>query len=103
MIDPKDVVICAATGNARGCKGGPGFVDTWQLLQYTGLKDKNGKEIYEGDLVRAEKTVYEVIFETGGWSYRASASARPWWLFGDAETLEVIGNTYETPELLGAA
>lgn len=66
-----------------------------ELMQYTGLKDKNGKEIYEGDIlmgnnaVRWDKNLLQ--WETSDglmlWAYR-----KDW--------LEIIGNIYETPELL---
>lgn len=70
------------------------------VMQFTGLKDKNGKEIYEGDVVekrgryRAPVT-YEpamFFFKTSGTDYQ------PLGLFGD--NYEVIGNIYENPELL---
>lgn len=82
------------------------------LMQYTGLKDKNGKEIYEGDIVKfqadTENGVFEVIFQNccfiANWSVRNN--------FMDLQTsmmylqcskeLEVIGNIYEKPELLEA-
>lgn len=77
-----------------------------ELLQYTDLKDKNGKEIYDGDIVFESfgENYYKVIFENG--SFRAEFK-------GDfeeysfdlidvvAQGCEIVGNIYENPELLG--
>jgi hypothetical protein len=74
--------------------------------QFTGLKDKNGKEIYEGDVVKARL----VGGDAGGWySVWFNALNACWMLSKDGttefsasfENLEVIGNIYENPELLG--
>lgn len=70
------------------------------LMQYTGLKDKNGKEIYEGDIVKVNGELMEVFFKDGyfGWG-KEHSGAYSFDPFG-AEQLEIIGNIYENPNLL---
>lgn len=71
------------------------------LMQYTGLKDKNGKEIYEGDIVRGKAgSVGQVKWIGSGLTivgYMGYDDTHHW---GFDETTEVIGNIYENPELL---
>jgi uncharacterized phage protein (TIGR01671 family) len=82
-----------------------GFTTT-QIMQFTGLKDKNDREIYEGDIIKTsgllDNIIGEVIFltELGSWgihpkdwdkltTYRIYEGKR-----------EIIGNIYENPELV---
>ena len=81
----------------------PSFV----LMQYTGLHDKNGKEIYEGDIVRIivnnniEK-ICRVEFKNGifGVMFSKNKDLTAFPHFCNT-TFEVIGNEYDNPELLG--
>ncbi len=80
-------------------------------LQYTGLHDKNGKEIYEGDVCKADnKAVGTIVWHNDRFTWTDGACH--WNLIFDkddgpldedisvASDLKVIGNIYETPELL---
>ena len=73
-------------------------------MQYTGLKDKNGKEIYEGDWVKdGNESVGLVEWHDMGFVFQHNKGKG--WLHPissgmDGPTLEIIGNIYENPELL---
>jgi len=85
----------------------------WKLIarrEYTGLKDKNGKEIYEGDILDSRE---EVVWVNNGWFKKDLEKSWEEFLQDDVDTYdecqtrlnednnyEVIGNIYENPELL---
>ena len=80
------------------------------LMQSTGLKDKNGKEIYEGDIVVAMSQGVKALGKVkrridGYWlMYPAWQHGEFWHIVENVDTgetaVEVIGNIYENPELL---
>jgi uncharacterized phage protein (TIGR01671 family) len=83
------------------------YSDCKNLMQYTGLKDKNGKEIYEGDVLKinlyddewitkVRNYLGTLIIDIEGCDWNTTALS---FLDDEAET-EVIGNIYENPELL---
>ena len=72
------------------------------LLQYTGFKDKNGKKIYEGYIIKKSSgAIGEVVYLKATAGYKLYNNGQVFDLFeADARYLEIIGNVYENPEIL---
>ena len=75
------------------------------IMQYTGLKDSKGKEIYEGDVVNMRHPDHIEVF-TGKVVYDVEVLAyyldgpRFYLMVNEFDEIEIIGNIYENPELL---
>lgn len=72
------------------------------IMQFVGLKDKNGKEIFEGDIIRFDNDWYSEVYQHGCGEWFA-ASFSIWENIsedGKENSWEVIGNIYTTLELL---
>lgn len=67
--------------------------------QFTGLHDKNGKEIFEGDIIRNESCKGVVVYKNGAFCLELGKSCGYVWLFC-LDSLLDIGNIYDNPELL---
>ena len=88
--------------------------DNWKVMQYTGLKDKNGERIFEGDIVEIKRVkikrnkntfIDKVIYNNELCGFRFEGLADDYldfydWL-NEGAAFRVIGNIYENPELLG--
>jgi uncharacterized phage protein (TIGR01671 family) len=86
-------------------------------MQYTGIKDRNGVEIYEGDILRVcdykirgdghfDDVIVRVFWSEGDLSYFASGGNFAFHNFAAALSdydIEVLGNIYENPDLVGHA
>ena len=74
--------------------------DDLKLMQFTGLLDKNGKEIYEGDIVNTPHNgIMKVMFLDGSFQMRMANGEKNnslTWAYNS----EIIGNIYQNPELL---
>lgn len=73
-------------------------VGKFELMQFTGLLDKNGKEIYEGDILKNEVKNCKVEWSEMNLAW-VGVGLMAFGMNGDGE-YEIIGNIYENPELL---
>lgn len=85
------------------------YSQRYSLMQYTGLKDKNGVEIYEGDIIKHNlwKIPVKVFWEYGGFMAQSVTGELGKKSYTDGTLYDmqlpkcrVIGNIYENPELL---
>lgn len=86
------------------------LVDENTICQYTGLTDKNGKKIFEGDILRhADETILKTVWNDRKYGFAAQCVKGSvllkdckWglWEF-ESDEVEVIGNVFDNPELLG--
>lgn len=101
QIIPEFRCIIPAPPDGRFCK-----MDEIELMQFTGLLDKNGKEIYEGDIITSKLYEFNDGFCHDVYFNEAEFRVR-WTMFRLSEvfehsnsSVEIIGNIYENPELM---
>jgi len=118
-VDPKNcgnLIYCDMENLCIGLDGTLYLVDEcgnygypaseeYEVNQFTGLHDKNGKEIYEGDIAKmkysnTEDIISDIKFIDGGFYLFNYYNGDRFALGFNITQIEVIGNIYENPELL---
>lgn len=88
-------------GNADKMTGNP-LQRRYELMQYTGMNDKNGKEIYDGDIVYSQRGYKFVVEWTDDGRFLGRTANRSIAYVGQEPAVEVIGNIHDNPELMRA-
>ena len=75
------------------------------LMQYTGTKDKNGKEIWEDDIITNGKSNHLIYYNNEKCQFKADgyysrSQDIPWDFTEEPYLIEVVGNIHENPELI---
>ena len=78
--------------------------------QYTGLTDKNGKKIFEGDIVKVQDDVFgspfcngvvgKIVYDECAFFIEPSNPMDSQWLFDECAVYEILGNIHDNPELM---
>lgn len=77
-------------------------IDPETICQYTGLTDKNDRKIFEGDIVKIGLEQYEVWWNCDSSALTLSNESKSRGLYlTHGETIEVIGNIFDNPDLIG--
>jgi hypothetical protein len=75
--------------------------DEVMVMQFTGLHDKNGKEIYEGDILKIEQFSFNVNYDKGCFVVQEHPKSEIYFSLSNInEFCKIIGNIYENQELL---
>jgi uncharacterized phage protein (TIGR01671 family) len=112
MIDLHKVTLLALNLDVSGLY--IPFIDGMPIMQFTGLLDKNSREIYEGDVLRWNNRIAKPEYLDSTWVVRwdeveskftlkhltKSYTDTPFFKTHWKDNMEVIGNIYENPELL---
>lgn len=101
-IEPKGLVIKEPYKNESS---NVWHIDADTVGQYTGLTDKNGTKIFEGDIVKYGDTVHDVVFEQrNGTAYfglvYSTLETLSFGHYQDLKQIEVIGNIHDNSDLL---
>lgn len=89
------------------CESFQEVLDSWEyeIMQYTGIKDKNGKTYCQDDLIKYKNRIHRLIkgaymFELAGFYEAYQDNPTDFFAEGAYREGEIIGNIYENPELL---